>query len=97
MQFADPKSATETYPEELTAPQALRAELPSDITASRLVIACTLDRSGLLKTSRVVEGNSPELSEKVLAALPRWKFRPAFRGNQPIEVNAILGFDIDTR
>ncbi len=97
MQFADPKSATQSYPEELTAPQALRAELPSDITASRLVIACTLDRTGLLKTPRVLQTNSPELSEKVLAALPSWKFRPVFRGNQPVEVNAILGFDIDTQ
>jgi len=97
MQFADPKSATQSYPEELTAPQALRAELPSDITASRLVIACTLDRTGLLKTPRVLQANSPELSEKVLAALPSWKFRPVFRGNQPVEVNAILGFDIDTQ
>jgi len=96
MQFADPKSATESYPEDLTAPQALRAELPSDLTPSRLVIACTLDRTGLLRTPHVLDGNSSELSAKVLAALPTWKFRPVLRGNQPIEVNAILGFDIDT-
>ncbi len=97
MQFADPKSATEAYAEDLTAPQALRAELPPDVTASRLVISCVLDRTGLLKTPRVVEANSPELSAKVMAELPKWKFRPVFRGNQAIEVNAILGFDIDTR
>lgn len=97
MQFADPKSATQSYPEDLTAPQALRAELPPDITPSRLVISCTLDRSGLLKTPRVLQANSSELSEKVLAALSSWKFRPVFRGSQPVEVNAILGFDIDTQ
>ncbi len=97
MQFADPKSETQSYPEDLTAPQALRAELPSDVTASRLVIACTLDRSGVLKTPRVLQASSAELSAKVLAALPSWKFRPVFRGSQPIEVNAILGFDIDTQ
>jgi hypothetical protein len=96
MQFADPKSATESYPEDLTAPQALRADLPSDLTPSRLVIACTLDRTGLLKAPHVLDGNSSELSARVLAALPAWKFRPVLRGNQPIEVNAILGFDIDT-
>jgi len=32
----------------------------------------------------------------VLAALNGWKFRPALRGDQPIEVNAILGFNINT-
>jgi hypothetical protein len=31
-----------------------------------------------------------------MAALPSWKFRPAMRGNQPVEVNALLGFGIDT-
>jgi hypothetical protein len=37
------------------------------------------------------------MTSKVLAALPSWKFRPVFRGDQAIDVNAILGFDIDTR
>jgi hypothetical protein len=32
-----------------------------------------------------------------MAALSKWKFRPVLRGDQPVEVNAILGFDIDTR
>jgi hypothetical protein len=97
MPFADPKSATQSYPEDLTAPLAIRADLPANLHGSRLVIACTLDRSGMVKTPRVIEGESAELSATILAALPNWKFRPAFRGEQPIEVNAILGFDIDTR
>jgi len=96
MQFADPKSATQAYSEELTAPQALRADVPSDMPASRLVIACTLDRTGVIRAARVVNANSPELSAKVMAALAGWKFRPVLRGSQPVEVNAILGFDIDT-
>jgi hypothetical protein len=37
------------------------------------------------------------MTTKVLAALTNWKFRPVFRGDQPVEVNAILGFNIDTR
>jgi len=36
------------------------------------------------------------MTSKVLAALPRWKFRPAMRGSQTVEVTAILGFNIDT-
>jgi TonB family protein len=62
-----------------------------------LVIACTLDRSGGVKNAKVLEGGAAELTPKVLAALPNWKFRPALRGNEPVEVNAILGFGIDTR
>jgi hypothetical protein len=36
------------------------------------------------------------MTAKIMAALPSWKFRPATRGAQPVEVNAILGFNIDT-
>lgn len=96
MQFADPKSATQSYPEDLTPPQALRADLPADLQVSRVVISCTLDRTGLVRSPRVVDTKSADVSAKILAALPSWKFRPAFRGSQPIDVTVILGFDIDT-
>jgi hypothetical protein len=36
------------------------------------------------------------MTAKILAALPAWKFRSAMRGTTPVEVNAILGFNIDT-
>jgi hypothetical protein len=97
LEYADPTSATHPYGEDLTAPHPLRTDLPANLKRSRLVIACVIDRSGLVRNPRVVEPGSHEFTTKVLAALPAWKFRPAFRGEQPVEVNAILGFDIDTR
>jgi hypothetical protein len=36
------------------------------------------------------------MTAKIVAALPNWKFRPARRGEQAVEVNAILGFNINT-
>ena len=36
------------------------------------------------------------MTAKIMAALPRWKFRPAMRGTRPVEINAILGFNINT-
>jgi hypothetical protein len=97
MQFADPTSAVHTYSGDLTAPEPMRAEVPSDLQRSRLVIACILDRSGLLRNPQVLEPGGGEMTGKVLASLPNWKFRPVLRGDQPVEVNAILGFNIDTR
>jgi TonB family protein len=61
-----------------------------------LVITCVLDRSGGLKNLQVLESSASELTRQVMAALPSWKFRPAMRGDQPVEVNAILGFGVDT-
>lgn len=97
LEFADPTSTTHPYGEDLTAPHPMRTDLPANLKRSRLVIACILDRSGLVRNTRVLEPGTHEFTTKVLAALPAWKFRPAFRGEQPVEVNAILGFDIDTR
>ena len=97
MEYADPASAAHPYAEDLTAPQPMRADLPANLTPSRLVIACVLDRSGALRNPQVLEPGRGELTSKVLAALTSWKFRPVFRGDQPVEVNAILGFAIDTR
>jgi hypothetical protein len=97
MQFADPTSTAHPYAEDLTAPQPIRADLPASVQASRLVIACILDRSGVIRNPQVLESPARDLASKVLPALAKWKFRPAFRGDQPVEVNAYLGFGIDTR
>ncbi|HKS74473.1 MAG TPA: hypothetical protein VJQ82_14820 [Terriglobales bacterium] len=101
MQYADPTSEHHAYGQDLTAPEPIRVDVRGDISShfkpSRLVIACILDRSGALRGTQVLEPGSAEMTSKVLASLPNWKFRPAFRGDQPVEVNAILGFNIDTR
>ena len=96
MSYADPASATHSYAEDLTAPQAMRSDLPAGLPKTRLVIECVLDRSGLLRRPRVLEPASAVMTSKVLAALNAWKFSPALRGDQPIEVSVILGFNIDT-
>src|SRR5713226_9669500 len=45
----------------------------------------------------VMQYGAAATTSKILVALHSWKFRPAFRGNEPVEVNAILGFGVDTR
>jgi hypothetical protein len=97
MEFADPTSVGHGG-ENLTAPRPMRASViaPPDMKRSRLVIACVLDRAGMVKNARVLEPGAVEMTTKVMAALPGWKFSPALRGAQPVEVNAILGFDINT-
>jgi Gram-negative bacterial TonB protein C-terminal len=97
LQYADPTSTKRVYAQELSAPEPMRATLPAGLTPSRLVIACVLDQEGLIHNIRVLEPGSAQMTASVLAALRNWKFKPAFRADQPVEVNAILGFNIDTR
>lgn len=96
MQYADPTSAVHPYGQDLIAPQQLRTDLPAGLPHARLVIACILTPSGLVRDPRVLEPGPAVMTSKVLAALSKWKFRPAFRGDQPVEVNVFLGFNIDT-
>lgn len=97
MQFADPTSSQRTYTDALTSPRPLRTNLPTKLTPARLILSCTLDRTGSFGNLRVLEPAGAEMTAKVVAALRNWKFSPAMRGNEPVEVNVLLGFDIDTR
>lgn len=97
MQYSDPASVTRPSRELLSEPEPLRKDLPIGLRPTRVVIACVLDRSGELKDLKLLEPGAAETTSKILAALPSWKFRPAFRGNEPVEVTAIIGFGIDTR
>jgi TonB family protein len=95
MLYSD-QSETHGFRVALAAPSALESDLPDGLPKARLVIACTLDAEGNIKNPRVLEAGPAQMTAKVLAALRNWKFQPAMRNNQPVEVTAILGFGIDT-
>jgi hypothetical protein len=97
MQYADASSAAHPYSGDLTKPEPLRDDLPHGLQPTYVVFACILDRSGNLRDVKVLEPGAAETTSKILVALHSWKFRPAYRGSEPVEVNAFLGFGIDTR
>jgi hypothetical protein len=80
----------------LTAPQSVRVDLPEGLPRARMVVACTLDASGNVRNLRVLEAGPAQMTAKIIAALRSWKLQPAMRGDQPVEVTAILGFGINT-
>ncbi len=94
MEFAG-EGAPGNRPGGLSAPQGIRTDLPAGLPHTRVVLTCTLDAAGDLKNVRVREGPI-DMTTRVLAALRGWKFQPAMRGDQPVEVTAILGFNINT-
>ncbi len=96
MQFAEANPTAHRQAGALVGPQGLRTNLPADLPHARIVIKCTLDSSGNLRNLQVLEPGPAAMTAKIMTALPTWKFRPAMRGQQSVEVNAILGFNIDT-
>jgi len=96
MEFSDEQPTAHGFRAALTAPTPLRSDLPEGLPRARMVVTCTLDASGNVKNLKVLEPASATMTAKVVAALRAWKFQPAMKNNQPIEVIAILGFGIDT-
>jgi TonB family protein len=96
MEFADEAAKDHPYGGNLTAPTAIRIDLPEGLARARMVVSCTLDASGNLKNVHVLEAGPADMTAKVLAALRAWKLEPAMRGSDPVEVTAILGFGVDT-
>lgn len=96
MEFSDEQPTNRSFGGALTAPTAMRSELPEGLPRARMVVTCTLDASGNVKNLKVLEAGSATMTAKVIAALRAWKFQPATKNNQPVEVTAILGFGIDT-
>ena len=96
MQFAEADPSVHSQLGSITGPEAIRADLPPNLPRARVVVKCKLDSSGNIRNLQVVEPGPAAMTAKIVTALPGWKFRPAMRGSQPVEVNAILGFNIDT-
>jgi hypothetical protein len=80
----------------IASPQGIRTDLPDGLPRARMVVACTIDASGNIRNLRVLEPGPATMTAKVLASLKTWKLQPATRGDSPVEVTAILGFNIDT-
>jgi TonB family protein len=96
MEFADDAPSGHSFRGALTAPTAIRTDLADGLPRARMVVTCTVDASGNLRNVRVLEPGPATMTAKVVAALRSWKFQPAMRNDQPVEVTAILGFGINT-
>lgn len=96
MQFALADAGSHAQQGGVNAPQGLRTDLPKDLPRARVVIKCRVDASGNIGNLQVLEPGPAAMMAKIMTALLSWKFRPAMLGAQPVAVDAILGFNIDT-
>lgn len=97
LQFAERATMQTDFQQDLTAPEVMRSDVPSDIPRARVLLSCIMDKSGALKNVRILESAKTEVTERVMAAIEKWRFRPVLRGDEPVDVDAIVGFNIDTR
>jgi len=96
LQYSDPASHP-GFETDLTPPEPVRTQLAPDIKSTRVVLKCVLGKSGRLRDLRILEAADSELAAQLIRGLRQWLFRPAFKRDAAIDVDAILGFGITTR
>ncbi|MCU1285259.1 MAG: hypothetical protein JWO13_1609 [Acidobacteriales bacterium] len=97
LEFAERATGAQKFDADLTAPEPMESELPDDVHNSRMVVSCVIGSDGVLRNMKVLESAASDMTRKIISALHDWRFRPVLRGDEAIAVDAILGFDIDTR
>jgi protein TonB len=64
----------------------------------KVVVSCVVDESGNLSSSRIKQSSGqPELDKAALAAVARWKFKPATRGGRKIKATCNIPFTFEVR
>ena len=74
--------------------ESMASSTPDGIPA-RVIIYAVVDEEGILKNFRVVHGSNPETDNVILASLRSWEFLPAFRGDEPVTVEALFGVPLN--
>lgn len=96
LQFAE-HAMSENPRHELTVPEPIMSKVPNDLRSQRVLLAGIMDRSGSLRNLRVVEAGSQDAATALIDAIGHWHFRPALRDDNPVEVDAIFGLNVDTK
>ncbi|MGH9509374.1 MAG: TonB family protein [Terriglobales bacterium] len=87
----------DTTPGDLTAPSAtakVDPAYPADMmrrgVEGRVVLYAVIHSDGSVGEVRVLRGFDDQLDENARAALERWRFRPATKNGQPIDLEAVV-------
>ena len=55
-------------------------------------VSAIVDRTGTVTSVSVLKSTSPELNEPTMAAMRRWRFRPAEKDGRPVAVRVVVPF-----
>jgi TonB family protein len=83
--------------EGLSGPQPWRKvdpKYPPDLIHSNVqgevILYAIIRRDGSVDSIQLVKGVDPELDRNAMEAFSRWKFRPALRHNEPVELESVV-------
>jgi TonB family protein len=90
--FVAPEAASD-----LAGPEPLRKvdpKYPQALISARVqgevILYAIIRRDGTVDSIQVVKGVDPQLDQNAMEALAKWKFRPATRNGEPVELETIV-------
>jgi hypothetical protein len=96
LEYATAADQSQTFGEELTAPEPIATDLPPKLKGASFVLRCKMDRDGVMHGFQVLDAIEKSLTSAVIAALESWRFRPVLQNGESVEVDAIVGLNVRT-
>jgi len=95
LEYANPAGSQQTgFGEELTAPEPITTDFPPNLRGASILLQCKMNRDGAMHGFRVLEALKEDIAPAVIAALGNWRFRPVLQNGESVEVDAIIGLNI---
>ena len=88
------KKVAPPFPREKKALRLEETSEPNPGRPSSVMVYATVDEEGALGNLKMVRGADPRTDNTILAHLRSWEFLPAFRGEEPILVEALFGIPL---
>ena len=88
------KKVAPPFPREQKPLRLESSPLPLDRPLEVVVVYAIVDEEGGIGNLRVVHGADPDTDNTILAHLESWEFLLAFRGEEPILVEALFGIPL---
>ena len=88
------KKVAPPFPREKKALRLEETSEPNPGRPSSVMVYATVDEEGALGNLKMVRGADPRTDNIILAHLRSWEFLPAFRGEEPILVEALFGIPL---
>jgi protein TonB len=63
----------------------------------KVLVACVVDESGKVSSSSIKQSAHPELDKAALAAVSKWKFKPAQKAGRNVRASCVVPFNFEVK
>lgn len=84
-----------------TAISKIQPTYPSSLLrkgiGGKVLVSCTVDAGGRVVSSTIKQSAHPDLDKAALAAVAKWRFKPANRGGRDVQARCVIPFHFEIK